>query len=70
MKIERYYATREQLEAMGYNPDNAIEDRKIIQENEKLNIDKTAHKMLDFTAPLEDNENLKEESLVFPTPCH
>lgn len=69
MKIEHYLATREQLEAMGYNPENAIEERKTMDSDHKLKIDQ-AHKMLDFTAPLDENEDLKGEALCFPTPCH
>ena len=73
MKIERYYATKEQLEAMGFDPKNAIEERKTQAKDDDLSHKDQlaqAHKILDFSAPLDDNQDLKGETLSFVTPCH
>lgn len=69
MKIERFYATKEQLEAMGFDPANAIEERKTMQDTTTKDSLKQAHKLLDFTKSLDENESLKDESLCFPTKC-
>lgn len=68
MKTEYFYASREQLEAMGYNPENAIEERKTAEATQDQT--KQAHKNLDFTQSLDAKDDLKGEALVFPTPCH
>mmetsp|Transcript_76034 Transcript_76034/g.88412 ORF Transcript_76034/g.88412 Transcript_76034/m.88412 type:complete len:264 (-) Transcript_76034:184-975(-) len=51
---------------MGFDPSNAIEEQKTIDHKDSL---KQAHKMLDFTKSLDENDQLKDESLRFPTLC-
>jgi zinc finger protein len=74
MKIEKYYRTKEQCEAMGYDWENAQAEQKEMQAHEteeeaKLNTQAVGHKQMDFTKPLQENQ-LKEEGLIFKTPCH
>ena len=68
MKIERYYATKEQLEAMGFDPSNAITTKK--EEKDTSEQNEQAHKILNFTESLDDNADLKSESLSIPEVCY
>lgn len=52
---------------MGYNPENAQEEYKNQDGDDNEQI--TAHKV-DFNKPLVEDKGLKEEALIFMTPCH
>jgi len=68
MQVEKYNRTNEQCESMGYSVENSQEALKQSEAEEQKEQMPSAHKHLDFTKPL--NESLKEEALIFPTPCH
>lgn len=81
MKISYYNKTIEQLVAMGYSPENTLEELKQkeqaqktektepIEEQKKEEHHISAHKV-DFSKPLVEESNVKEEALSFPTVCH
>ena len=71
MKSEKYYRTKEQCEAMGYDFSNAQQEFQELKDKEeaKVNLDSLAHKSLDFTKPI-TSESIKEEGIIFETPCH
>jgi len=67
LKFKYYNRSIEQIKAMGYNPENTFEEQK---QNEPAQDEKiTAHRV-DFSKPLVDEDNIKEEALIFATPCH
>ena len=70
MKITHYNRTIEQIKAMGYDPENTIEELK--QENkpeEHKQAHVSAHKV-DFSKPLVEENAVMDEALSFPTVCH
>jgi len=66
MKIKHFNRTVEQLDAMGYKAENTYEEYKNSEEKPEHI---TAHKV-DFAKPLVEEDDIKEEALIFPTPCH
>lgn len=67
MKIEKYHPTKEQFEAMGFDPANAMISEEVKENSESP---EQAHRVLDFTQSLDQNANLKDESLAIPETCY
>jgi zinc finger protein len=68
MKIKYYNRSLEQMKIMGYNPENTYEEEKKTEEPKDEHI--TAHRV-DFNKPMVvDGYGVKEEALIFATPCH